>query len=210
MQVNTEGEAGPKPLREALEKALKSVAVILAIVAALGVGPLPASSLTVSDDIMFLRAVGEREATEKTGDEDAREILWLARAIYSESKREYEQRLVAWVVRNRVESERYPDTYREVVLQRSQFSGLHPTDRQYWLNISREYTHGGMGWDTALSIAEEVYNADASERPISALVTHFYSPVSVRTTPAWARDKAPAYTVEDITGTRFAFYANIE
>ena len=32
------------------------------------------------------------------------EILWLARAMYSETKRPHEQELVAWVVRNRLES----------------------------------------------------------------------------------------------------------
>lgn len=32
------------------------------------------------------------------------EILWLARTIFSETKRPHEQELVAWVVRNRVET----------------------------------------------------------------------------------------------------------
>lgn len=139
------------------------------------------------------------------------EILWLARAVYSETKVRGEQELVAWVIRNRVESAKYPDTYEGVVRARGQFSGLHPTDRQYDVNVSREYTDTGHGWDSALEIAEDVYFAQSTERPIDAGVTHFYSPISVVHTPDWAQGE-PAHVVKDTERgyTRFAFYANVK
>ncbi len=57
--------------------------------------------------------------------------LWLARAIYSETKLPHEQELVAWVVRNRVETAyRGRRTYRAVVLDPYQFSAFQPRRRE--------------------------------------------------------------------------------
>ncbi|MEK7606389.1 MAG: cell wall hydrolase [Patescibacteria group bacterium] len=137
------------------------------------------------------------------------EVLWLARAVYSESKRAEEQALVAWVIRNRVESTFFPDTYRDVVLQRGQFSGMHATDAQYWTNISLDYDDESPAWDTALSIARAVYFADAVLRPLPATVLHFYSPMSMLGTPSWAKDLSPVHSVRDGESVRFAFFANV-
>lgn len=144
------------------------------------------------------------------GDVDS-EVLWLARAIYSESKRTEEQTLVAWVIRNRVESPFYPDTYKSVVLQRGQFSGMHATDAQYWVNVSLGYKDTSPAWDSALSIARAVYFADPILRPLPATVLHFYSPISMDGSPSWAKGLEPAHTVRDLktNDVRFAFYADI-
>ncbi len=139
------------------------------------------------------------------------EILWFARTIYSETKKADEQTLVAWVIRNRVESGIYPETYKDVVLQRGQFSGMHATDKQYAINTSLGYGDSNPSWDSALSIARAVYFADPILRPLPAGVMHFYSPISVTRTPAWAADTEPAHIVRDpeTNSVRFAFYADI-
>jgi hypothetical protein len=140
------------------------------------------------------------------------EILWFARAIYSETKTLEEQVMVAWVIRNRVESERFPDSYEKVVRQPKQFSGLNPGDKQYWVNITRQYGESGPGWDSALEVAEAVYWAKPIFRSFSKEVTHFYSPRSIAYTPSWAVDIEPAHVVlaSDKKSIRFAFYGDIK
>lgn len=140
------------------------------------------------------------------------EILWLARAVYSETKIKEEQLIVAWVIRNRVESEKFGDTYRDVVLQRSQFSGLNPSDSQYYRNVSRSWNSKGTAWESALAIAEAVYRAPETLRPISDTVTHFYSPISTNTTPHWAEGLTAVQTIKDpdTHAIRFAFYNGVK
>ncbi|MCI0619774.1 cell wall hydrolase [Candidatus Wolfebacteria bacterium] len=140
------------------------------------------------------------------------EILWLARAVYSETKVRKEQELVAWVIRNRVASSKYPNTYQEVVLQPKQFSGLNSSDRHYSLNTTLDFDDAAVGWESAIAVANDVYFADDSVRPIASGVTHFYSPIAVRRTPLWAQGETPSHTVPDpISGSlRFAFYSNIK
>ncbi len=139
------------------------------------------------------------------------EILWFARTIYSETKVPEEQALVAWVIRNRMESDLYPETYKEVVLQKGQFSGMHPSDAQYWTNVTLDFEDHSPAWDSAVSIAKAVYFADPILRPLPKTVMHFYSPVSVKQTPSWAQGLEPAHTVRDAktNNVRFAFYADI-
>jgi len=144
--------------------------------------------------------------------QESREILWLARAVYSETKREDEQVLIAWVIRNRVESESFPDSYEGVVLDPGQFSGLQHTDKNYVLNISRMYEDTGTGWDTALRVARDVFYADGILRPIGRNVTHFYSPNAVSFVPKWAEGSEPERIVRDREKNyiRFAFHADIK
>ena len=170
-------------------------------------------------------ATKDAESIEKEQEEEEKEkekaikdaaikeqILWFARAIYSETKVPAEQRLVAWVVRNRVEAQQYPDTYKDVVLQPNQFSGLNSSDFHYYTNISLKEDATLPGWATAYEIAQEVYNADSSARPISETVWHFYSPISASRTPSWALGSEPVHESKDFaTGTvRFAFFANVQ
>lgn len=143
---------------------------------------------------------------------DKQEILWLARVIYSETKRENEQVLVAWIVRNRVETGFRGDTYEEVAKSPSQFSGLNSKDSNYWHNISRDYDSGGGKWKKALSIAEAVYYADNSLRPFPETVRHFYSPKGVSVDPGWSADKKPVLLIKDSDSKnlRFAFYDSVK
>lgn len=139
---------------------------------------------------------------------DREEILWFARAIYSESEFTEEQYYIAWAIRNRVESSLYPDTYEEVALQPHQFSGLNEYDPWYEVNISRDYGVGDQVWESALAVAQQVYAADDSTRLLPADAMHFYSPVAVAQ-PDWAEGQTPVETLPGKHGVRFAFYAGI-
>lgn len=142
---------------------------------------------------------------------DEQEILWLARLVYSETKRPEEQVLVAWVVRNRVESNYKGQSYKDVALHDSQFSGLNSFDRQYQRNITMGYDDKGEAWTSALSVAKAVYSADEVLNPFPKTVRHFYSPVSVSKKPTWARNEEPITVIKDSKNdsVRFAFYDSV-
>ena len=153
-----------------------------------------------------LRAYTDNQSAE------AQDILWLARIIYSETKVREEQIVVAWVVRNRVETNfRGAESYKDVALAPAQFSGLWPSDSQYKLNMSRGYqSSGDLAWTQALVIAQAVYFADESLRPIPQTVRHFYSPEAVMRDPHWVSGQKASLVLRDYKGSiRFAFYDNV-
>ena len=141
------------------------------------------------------------------------EVLWLARCIYSESDRAHEQRLVAWVVRNRTETNYRGTTYREVVLEPRQFSAFNEPSirRNHILSLTPQSP--SKAWRIALGIALDVYKAKPSERPFSITTRHFYSPVSMRggRTPQWAKNIEPLSSVRlGVDPHRFRFFAGID
>jgi len=142
---------------------------------------------------------------------DKREILWLARIMYSETKRADEQHIIGWVVRNRVDTGYTGRTYESVAKHSRQFSGLNPYDKRYEHNISRWYSSEGYSWETALELAKEVYFAPESSRPLALTTRHFYSPNAVRQTPAWAEGQQAVKLLKDpATGAvRFALYDQV-
>ena len=141
--------------------------------------------------------------------------LWLARAIYSETKRPHEQELVAWVVRNRVDTGyRGKHTYREVVLDPYQFSAFNPgADKRSFL---RQLSPDAPlpRWRQALWIAQYVRHAAPTYRPFSIETRHFYSERSMkgRPVPYWAEGSrfVPAteqrYRVDE---RRFRFFEQV-
>lgn len=143
------------------------------------------------------------------------ETLWLARAIYSESKRPEEQLLVAWVVRNRVETRfRGKRSYEDVVLDPYQFSAFQPdAPKQAYYSALTPYSQA-PGWQQTLRIAQTVRSLDPIYRPFSAETRHFYSARSrvEPSAPAWARDLAPVRLPEPyrIDLHRFRFYEGVE
>ncbi|MCR4274718.1 MAG: cell wall hydrolase [Candidatus Campbellbacteria bacterium] len=162
----------------------------------------------LSNPSVVTAAIAGDEATPVVDVQD--EILWFARAIYSETKVPAEQTLVAWVIRNRVESGKFRDTYKGVVLQPGQFSGFSSVDAQYGINSSLTLEDENPSWKSAVAIAEAVYVANPILRPLSADVLHFYSPISVVNTPKWAQGRDADHVVRDMRGNaRFAFYADI-
>lgn len=142
---------------------------------------------------------------------DKREILWLARIMYSETKRADEQELIGWVVRNRVDTGYTGYTYEDVAKRSAQFSGLNPGDNLYEHNISRWYSSGGHSWEKALELAKKVYFADESERPLALTTRHFYSPHAVNRTPAWAQNQQAVRLIKDpqTNRVRFALYDKV-
>jgi hypothetical protein len=143
---------------------------------------------------------------------DPEEVLWLARCIYSETKQPHEQELVAWVVRNRVETTyRGNDTYREVVLDPWQFSAFNSNSpkRSHYTSLTPAST--AAGFKTALSIAERVANAPASTRPFTQETRHFYSERSMvgGRAPNWASNKQPVPLKSKIDARRFRFYDSV-
>ena len=141
------------------------------------------------------------------------DVLWLARCIYSETKRPQEQRLVAWVIRNRVETGyRGQRTYQSTVLDPYQFSAFNPGSAKRRLYLSLDADSDAMGWGKALEAAYEVYHAPEADRPFDRKTRHFYSERSMRggRTPAWARGKTPVQpTSFRPDPRRFRFYSSI-
>lgn len=144
-----------------------------------------------------------------------RETLWLARAIYSETKRPEEQVLVAWVIRNRVETGfRGKRSYESVVLDPFQFSAFLPTSAKRDHYVSLTSTSREPGWRTAMAIAYAVRHMDKENRPFAIDTRHFYSQQSMvdRMHPGWADDGEPVelrfedFTVDD---RRFRFFRGV-
>lgn len=160
-----------------------------------------------------VKMIEAKEDGEMTDYAENREVLWLARIIYSETKKADEQVLIAWVARNRLDTSfRGATTYHEVATARGQFSGLNMSDAQYLHNISRSYQSSGESWESALDVAKAVYKSPGFLRPLPKTVKHFYSPRSVRIAPEWAADHKPVLVVKDYSkgaSVRFAFYDGI-
>ncbi len=141
------------------------------------------------------------------------DVLWLARCIYSETKRADEQELVAWVVRNRVETRyRGESTFNGVVLDPYQFSAFNRGSRKRRFYIGLSPYSDARGWMSAMEIAHNVYYSQAAARPFVITTRHFYSEQSMRGSraPNWARGRRPVrLTNYQIDERRFRFYSGI-
>lgn len=143
---------------------------------------------------------------------DPVEVLWLARCIYSETKRTDEQELVAWVVRNRVETRyRGKSTYHGVVLDPWQFSAFNQNSPKRGHYLSLDASSTAPGFQQALRIAEQVMTASPSARPFSIKTRHFYSERSMvdGAVPAWASDVRPVALDRPVDPRRFRFYERV-
>lgn len=157
-------------------------------------------------------SLGEITVEAQKYEPTAEDILWLARCIYSETNLPHEQELVAWVVRNRVETGyRGRDTYKEVVLDPWQFSAfnLNSPKRRYFMTLPA--ASQAPGFQRALAIAREVAYADADVRPFAQETRHFYSERSMagNRAPAWAKKMNPVKLASHVDARRFRFYAGI-
>lgn len=142
------------------------------------------------------------------------ETLWLARVIYSETKRPEEMELVAWVVRNRVETQyRGKKSYRDAVLDPFQFSAFNPGDRKRAHYTSLTPASSAAGFSNAVTIAHSVRHADANYRPFSKKTRHFYSERSMVGVkhPNWAKggEKVNPQRNIELDERRFRFFANV-
>ncbi|MFQ5568113.1 MAG: hypothetical protein ACE5G0_00475 [Rhodothermales bacterium] len=142
------------------------------------------------------------------------ETLWLARVVYTESKRLEEQELVAWVVRNRVETAyRGKRTYQDVVLDAYQFSAFNPNSRKRRYYSSLDVDTQARGWQRTLSLAYYVRHAQAHLRPFSDRTRHFYSEVAMGGDehPPWVRGIQPITPNRPVKliAERFRFYEGV-
>jgi hypothetical protein len=142
------------------------------------------------------------------------ETLWLARGIFSETKRPEEQELVAWVIRNRVETGyRGKRTYRDVVLDPYQFSAFAPGNPMRDFYIGLDVNSRVPGWRRALQIANFVRTAGDSLRPFSERTRHFFSERSLSSGahPKWALGREPVQPRRkyQIDARRFRFYEGV-
>jgi hypothetical protein len=141
------------------------------------------------------------------------DVLWLARCAYSETKKPHEQELVAWVIRNRVETGyRGQHTYSGVVLDPYQFSAFNPGSSKRMLYANLGPTSESAGWMRALEVAHDVYYAPAAARPFDATTRHFYSERSMvgGAAPTWAVGHRPVRPAASrIDPRRFRFYSGV-
>ena len=146
-------------------------------------------------------------------DEVTDDVLWLARCIYSETKKAEEQELVAWVIRNRVETGYRGETeYERVVLDPYQFSAFNPGNPKRRLYTTLAPSSDSPAFVRALEVAHGVYHAPGSARPFSQKTRHFYSERSMvgGSHPNWSEGKAPVRPVGfRIDPRRFRFYSGI-
>jgi len=141
------------------------------------------------------------------------EVLWLARCLYSESNLPNEQRLVAWVVRNRVETGFRGNTYREVILEPQQFSAFNTPNLRRDRILELDQHTSTLAWQSTLRIALEVYSAPAFERPFGPTTRHFYSPISMEgnNPPSWAESVEPLDSEAfGVDAHRFQFFEQID
>ncbi len=170
----------------------------------------------VDEDSDLIREVlqNTRKLTPLPPEKIDSETLWLARAIYSETKRPEEMELVAWVVRNRVETQyRGKASYEAAVLDPFQFSAFNPGDRKrtYYTRLTPE--SNALGFNQALRIAYSVRHADAGYRPFSKRTRHFYSERSMVGIkhPDWAAGgtKVVPQRTFEVDEQRFRFFEGV-
>lgn len=144
------------------------------------------------------------------------ETLWLARAMFSESKRHDEQELIGWTVRNRVESKhRGCTSYQECILDPFQFSAFLPGQPKQSYYTSLLETSEVAGWQRTLALAYYVRYADVKLRPFGRSVLHFYSEQSMldpALPPDWVGDLTPITPQRRIQldEQRFRFYSGVK
>lgn len=143
------------------------------------------------------------------------ETLWLARAMFSESKRHDEQDLVGWALRNRVESEyRGCTSYQGCVLDPFQFSAFISGQPKLGYYTGLTEISDVPGWQRTLALAFYIRHADERFRPFSQLVRHFYSEQSMLdpdVVPDWVGDLSPITPTRNtrLDERRFRFYAGV-
>lgn len=192
----------------ALALVLSVVAWMLVCVNLMSHSPAqPPPHMTVSAEILAHRNAALAEAVQLRS-----ELLWLARCVYSETKREHEQELVAWVVRNRVETRyRGKGTYQSVVLDPWQFSAFNADNPKRARLLALDYDSDVRAFQQALAVAARVMTASPDDRPFSPRTRHFYSARSMEpgVTPLWALDVQPIAVGLHVDPERFRFYDGV-
>lgn len=123
---------------------------------------------------------------------------WLGLLLVTESNRPHEWPAIAWVVRNRVASRRFPSTVEKVVLQPSQFSRFNDWRHELAEGGPAAVWDAACHWSTVQGLdhlrhlaeieATEVLDMPPGSGPFGQKVLHYYSPRSMRpphSVPGW-------------------------
>jgi len=138
-----------------------------------------------------------------------KELLWTARAIYSETKRPHEMRYVGWVVRNRFDTGfRGADTYRDVVLTPKQFSAFNRGNplRKFYIRLEPKHVGQIPRWHAALSVAKQIIDSPSENRPFPVSTLFFYSERSLNSSPPRWSLVHSEIQLANIEDDRFRFF----
>jgi hypothetical protein len=195
--------------RHAFRPALLSLAAAGTLATAFA-AQSPSPALSTTDTADAPRVPVRPAALPAVSDED---VLWLARCAYSETKRPHEQRLVAWVVRNRVETRyRGARTVRDAVLAPYQFSAFNPASPKRAHYLGLQPLDEAPGWQRAQIIAREVLASPSEARPFPLATRHFYSEQSMvgRRSPAWSHGRRAVQPEgAPVEPRRFRFFSGV-
>lgn len=134
-----------------------------------------------------------------TGDfsDDTDEII-LARALFGEVRSTLvpdEARIaIGWVIKNRVESSGWPNTYWEVIATPSQFSCFNIGDdnRSFVEDpLHKKNEIDKKAWEHACDIARQIIEGEITDTTQGA--NHYYD--DSISTPSWAKDQKPTLTI---------------
>jgi hypothetical protein len=122
------------------------------------------------------------------------DAAYVARTLYGEFPRHKDQYLeaTAWIIRNRVESDLFPDTYKDVATDSAQFSSWNKNDPNSPRVLNPDVSD--PKYLRAYRIAKAVLAAPASQNPIPNIY-HYYSPRSMAggIDPYWAKSGMKVY-----------------
>jgi len=126
-----------------------------------------------------------------TGDfEDDTEQMILARAIFGEGRSLPDEGkiAIAWSIRNRVEDNRWPNNYHDVILQKSQFSAFRKIDPNWEYVVDPFYKINSKqltAWKRCYEIAELVISGEIKDSTEG--VNHYFS--DYIDYPNWTKSK---------------------
>lgn len=157
-----------------------------------------------------------------------RDLDWLALCLASESNQPHEWQYIAWTIKLRVEGQnRYPNTYRDVVLQPSQFSyfnlwtdyrkptsGAALTDQEIWRLALKGYAGAIYTKHRNLldNCAAIISISPIWQAPFPLDTLHYYSLVSMKpkgSKPAWLPSARLLITPSGVDPQRFVFAAGV-
>lgn len=154
------------------------------------------------------------------------ETQWLSLCLASESNQPHEFRYIAYAIRNRVIGRnRFPNTFRDVILQRYQFSYFNPWTGQNVLDDDEIYKVALQGYAGQILeryrdlleygshlMVSPSYQDIEWNAPFSLDVLHYYSPVSMKPKfkpPAWMEHAKYSFTPPGVDPSRFVFAAGV-
>lgn len=150
------------------------------------------------------------------------ETQWLKLGMASETNLVHEFKYIGWCIKSRVIGRnRFPNTYRDVILQPKQFSYFNPWTGQDVLDDTELYNLALQGYAGKILKANEgileygarvIINSNWWDAPFGLDVTHYYSPISMVPKfkpPSWMKQAKYSFTPPGVDPQRFVFAAGV-